>query len=777
MARIKEKDTAALEDGSVGDSVDRMQAFDDAKEQSLIEQPAGPDWLALARNNYEDSTNFVETSIRWQWERNLRAFQSRHPAGSKYLSEAYRHRTKLFRPKTRSMIRQMEAAGADAFFSNEDVVEVKPANDQDPVALASAEINKELLQYRLTTANPRIAIPWFVTVIGALQDSQVYGIVASKQWWEYEDTVRVQQVPMMDPLSGQPLINPETGEQFMQEQEVRHVIYDRPRVDLIAPENLRIDRGADWRDPINSSPYVIILHPMYIQDVEKRMRTVDRKTGQPQWKQVDRGRLKAAAQRHVWDATRTHREENRQDSKDSETAVDEFTMVWVHENIVRWDGEDYVYYTAGIHDMLSEPIPLGDVYKHCRNGNRPVVMGYALIETHKNYPDAKPQLTEALQAETNDLVNLRLDNIKLALGKTWKVKRGRNVDLRQLTRVVPGKVQLVSDPDDIEEMQTQDVTQGSFMEQDRINADYDEVAGNFSAGSVTTNRRMNETVGGMNMLSRSANLIGQLDLRVFTETWCEPVLRQIVHMEQAYESDETILALAAEKAQVYQKYGINTINDMLLERELTLRVNVGTGSTDPMQRLQKFLMAGEAVGKLLGEQVVQMIDVKEVIKEIFSAVGYRDGSRFFTFDREQDPQIMILQQQIQQLQQLLEGKVLEAEAKRDVAKYGAMSRIIQQYVENEGNLEEEQERARNDQRRMAVEDQRERGREAREDRREMVRGTRERQDAREGRRADYEKSFMEAMMRNAGQERQAQHRAAEARERAKQPAAAQSRSR
>ena len=44
--------------------------------------------------------------------------------------------------------------------------------------------------------------------------------------------------------------------------------------------------------------------------------------------------------------------------------------------------------------------------------------------------------------------------------------------------------------------------------QDRINLDFDELAGNFSSASVSSNRKMNETVGGMNSPSAGGSTGG-----------------------------------------------------------------------------------------------------------------------------------------------------------------------------------------------------------------------------------------------------------------------------
>ena len=175
---VKVKDSpwhAAGEDGSVGDSVDNSSPFRPAgaPQDTTGDKPVGdePNWLGIARDAYEDSTRFMESSLRWQWERNERAFQSRHPAGSKYLSDDFKHRSKLFRPKTRAMIRTGEAAVAQAFFANEDVVGVQATDPSNKEQVAAADFHKELLQYRLTTPNKKIGIPWFINLVGAYQDA------------------------------------------------------------------------------------------------------------------------------------------------------------------------------------------------------------------------------------------------------------------------------------------------------------------------------------------------------------------------------------------------------------------------------------------------------------------------------------------------------------------------------------------------------------------------------------------------------------------------------
>ena len=82
------------------------------------------DWLKVARESFEASSSYFDSNHRKAIEKNIALFQSRHPDGSKYNSAAYKHRSRLFRPKTKSVVRKNEAAAAAAFFSNVDVVSI-----------------------------------------------------------------------------------------------------------------------------------------------------------------------------------------------------------------------------------------------------------------------------------------------------------------------------------------------------------------------------------------------------------------------------------------------------------------------------------------------------------------------------------------------------------------------------------------------------------------------------------------------------------------------------
>lgn len=573
------------------------------------------DPLQLARDAYSSSTSFFDSSIRRDAEAALRQFQSRHPVGSKYLSDTYRSRSHLFRPKTRAAVRKAEAIAAEALFNQLDLISVRPEDDDSVVQHVAAKLKKSLLQYRL-----KKSIKWFQLCMGAYQDAQVVGVVISHQYWEY---------------------NAKKG-------------IDQPCLELVPLENMRIDPGASWVDPINSSPYVIRLIPMYLKDVKARTQQADARTGQPKWKAVTEAQMLAATKSYG-DTTRATREGNRQDSQGQTSAINSFAKVWVHQNIMEIDGEDMVWYTLGDHALLSDPVPLKKMWWH---GRRPFIMGMSVIETHKIYPAGPVGLTKDLQAETNEVANQRIDNVKLAMNKRWFAKRAGQVDIRSLVRGSAGSVTLMNDPEkDVKEVEFRDVTASSYQEHDRLNVEFDELAGNFSPSSVQSNRKLNETVGGMKVLDANGNQVSAYQLLTFITTWVQPVLEQLSLLETEYETDATIMRTAANMSGLWKMakdkgYADKSIDAMLREclaQDVNLTVEVGMGVTNPQEKVKNLMLGLTSIREILDGGVLERygLDVADVIAEVFAALGYGTGKRFF--DAGGDPALQAAHAQIDEL--------------------------------------------------------------------------------------------------------------------------------
>jgi hypothetical protein len=344
------------------------------------------------------------------------------------------------------------------------------------------------------------------------------------------------------------------------------------------------------------------------------------------------------------DTTRQARNQLQQDPTQQKRDISDYDICWVHRHIHKWDGEDWEFYTLFSEYLLTDPEPLKKTVWH---GHRPYVMGNAIIETHKAIPNPLPTLVKPLQDEANTIQNSRMDNVLFVLNKRYIAKRGRNVDLASLVRNVPGGITLADDPEgDIRELEWPDVTQSSYLEQDRIDGDFSDLVGNFNPMQVQAQRTGRESTNTMRMLQGPTNLLTEYMLKTFVETWVQPVLRQLVMLEQHYETDMVLLALAGKKAQVFEKYGISQMGDAILDKELTVTVNVGMGSTDPQMKMQRFSSALLTYAQI-NRIPLPGVDMGEVLKELMALAGYQGGERFKVDGS--DPTVVRLTQQIQQM--------------------------------------------------------------------------------------------------------------------------------
>jgi len=625
------------------------------------------DWLKLAQKSFRSALSYVDNNYRKSWDDSIRAFNNQHASDSKYLQPSYDKRSRLFRPKVRSIIRKNEAAGAAAFFSSMDVVSVTGADPNNPRQQASAEVNKALMQYRLAKS-----IPWYQVLLGGLQDAQSTGVAVAHVYWDYADkkTPKKPSKTSESAVSGNSeypqqaqvpknayAANEDGTEQSalaglaLEEQEAEDVtvLTDKPCIDLIPLENLLVDPAANWTDPINSSPYVIHMIPMYFQDVWAKMTS-------GQWKTQGKSVI-AASMETKYDSTRSARLQAREDPYNpNDKSFTGYEICWVHRHIHRRDGEDWEFYMLSDLALLTEPRPLKETVFH---GLRPYVMGVCMLEAHKLFPSSLPQLGRGLQDEANEVVNQRIDNVKFVLNKKWFVKRGKEADIGGLVRNVPGGVVMLDDPEgDVKEVSWPDVTASAYEEQSRIDNDMNDLLGNFSPGQVMADKSINGPARNMEILTQSSGTLVEYLLRTFVETFIQPVLRQLVLLEQKYETDEKVLALASSPLKLAERYGVDEITDDIIEQELNLNVNVGMGATDPQLKLMKFMTACGQYVQMFSQAGASGLNMPEVGKEIFSYMGYQDGSRFLSAN---DPQKQMLSQQVQEMSGIIQ--TLEAKLK------------------------------------------------------------------------------------------------------------------
>lgn len=632
---------AVLEDGQL---IQEQGYTNEGSADDTYDASADPDndefWLKRARSSFQSSSDWYEVAVRRRMEDNMRLFNSDHPRGSRYTEEAYQKRSKLFRPKTRSGIRKIEAATAAAFFATQDALTCTPPNTRDPMQRMAAESHAELLNYRLQND-----IPWFLTCVGAIQDAAKQGVVISKQVWNWKEVTDAYEEEVRDVMTGRSMGTRTTFE--------RRVIKDHPDIILIPVENMRFSPASDWRNPVQTSPFLIEMEPWYVGEIVTKADVGPQGPYDVQFRKLDRATIRSTLKQN-YDPVRQAREGHREDRyEESHTDIEDHDVVWVHHNYMRIDGQDWYYASLGTEVMLTDPVPIEETTPL---RERPYVCGQCVIETHKPYPAGLVELGRPIQEEVNDITNLRIDNIRHIISPRYFIKRGTSVDVRSLLRNIAGGVTAMEDPHgDVNIRQIQDTTSSSFQEHDRLSVEFDELVGTSSQSSIAANHNITERVGNTQMLKEDANQVTELTIRTFSETWVEPVLQQVMELERSLESDAVVMTI------VGQRMGIPAEAIFrMMEVPVRVTVNVGFGATNPQRRLQKVAMAFQTLAQINPNWLAEA-DQMEVVQEVLGAVGYKSAERFFPAmanakNQQQDPRVAQLEQENAQLKQMIEGE-------------------------------------------------------------------------------------------------------------------------
>lgn len=562
-------------------------------------------WIDLGRRCFQAGKTYYDTGWRNDHIENTYLFRGEHSPSSKYCDPVYRTRSKTFRPQTRMAARSWEADVAAALFMNDDYMTISSLTKQDNEAAMGAGVIQEIMNIRLEQ------MKWFTVCMGAAQDAFINGPVFAKVYWKQDFGMYPQEVPVVDPI---------TGLSFGSRTEiVTKRTMNMPVIDLIMPENLLIDPKASWVDPINTADYVIHQKQMSVDAVRRKM-------DMGEWNHYPDNQILSCRWAMDDDATRNaKRGDGAPDPNDNDGADPDYENVRVLEIIVRRNGCDYVYDMMGESFLLSWPQPLEARYHH---GHRPFTAGTALLESHSTMPDSKAKIGGPLQRSINEVANNRVDNVMLAMNKRNIVRRGANIDIKGLSRSTPGGIVLTGNPDaDVKTLDVMDVTSSSYQETQQLTAEMNELQGTFSTQAVANNREMNETVGGMEMLSSAATKVVDYDIRTFVNTWVEPTLRLFMLNIQYYEDDQLIIDQALGQAGMFPRLKYEDLDDDFFTKQLMLKCDTGLGATNPQQRVNTLLMAIREAAGLPGMD--GQMDGPAVAKRIFANCGLGSGEQFF----------------------------------------------------------------------------------------------------------------------------------------------------
>ena len=669
----------------------------------------GREWLTQAIQAHDDARRHFQAELSTRVRKAIDHFNNKHASDSKFVAQSYpAQRSRTFRPNTRKLVNKALALGANAFFATSDVVQVEASNKGDKKQGEAAKFRKAVL-------NPRLAntIPWFLLIGGMIVDAEVTGVAVTRTRWrkQYQSYVTIEKGQLID-----------------QED----VTADSAWVELVPIEDFMLHPQCDWTDPVGSSPYII--HRGW-RTVDDHMQAIQRRQkdeaaaaergeefiyGIP-YRNLSRDEIERYAL--IGDAgddssgERAKRNPGRTDQAQGTVTQPKFGSIRIWHCIFKVDGVDWYFETLNRSVLLSDPVPLSIVqYGYPK---RTYHMGSVFLAPGAVYPEGPAGIAAGLQAEINENTNQRIDNIRQQTNVRNLVRRGSSIDLNALMRSVPGGIILTGDPNtDVKPMPQREFGPAVYNEGDRLSVEMDDVTGNFGGASVQTNRALNQTVGGMDLLGENANVMSEFKLRCLSETVIEPTLRTVDDLTSRFETDDEVIEIALadamvdldpeQKAEIEKQFpqpppaeppaegqqAAPPPEDPYVEQReqatksamkakalrmfrsaVKISVSVGFGNTSPQKRLERLSMALQAV-QAFAPQLMQMADLAEICKEIMGAAGYDMGSKFFPALRgSEDPRIAMLLEQVAMLTQQLEAQAAKEQVKIQVAQIQAQTQV------------------------------------------------------------------------------------------------------
>lgn len=219
--------------------------------------------------------------------------------------------------------------------------------------------------------------------------------------------------------------------------------------------------------------------------------------------------------------------------------------------------------------------PYGDVL--------PAIMGLCLSESHQLIGEGLPEPLEGPQESYNYILNMRKDNVALAMNPPTKISRYGNVDINALINRGPRKGVLMDDINAVQEMDVKDVTRSAYLEADVDNAMLEDVSG-VTAAIQGIDKSGTATQSQINLNQGAAKI--DLYINIVAETYYKDFILTLAKMIQRFETNENIFRVAN------QNIGAEGIYDIDFDADVRLNVSPNIGREQEIRQLLLILDRG-----------------------------------------------------------------------------------------------------------------------------------------------------------------------------------------
>lgn len=528
---------------------------------------------------------------------------------------------RLFIPKTYVNTQRILVSALEPyFFDPEEIVDVKT---NKAVPQEHLQAVKTILNHRLNSHPIDFYQESYEATLNAIRN--MIGIFKVYPQVETE-TVTVQKMKTQTLEDGTPY-------QTYVDAKEKRIKYFEPRIDCIPPEDVIFSKRSTWK---NYWRYPLVHR-------YKRTRAELRLMG---YKNVDQ-LAEVQLEDQIADVVKYQRRQDYQTLFNDQTMIRDEEEIWVFEH---WDflpGEDGKLKSGSfilLGDMLEAHVvgrkwvenDLPYRFSPFEHNRPPFVLGEAYPEPHRLEGKSYPQITGALQQETNAQRNQEREAIARDLRRTMYINRDANVDLLSLTNRRIGGYVLGDGPRDeaVGEIPTNNSAAILARTQARTDNDYYETG--LPPNLLGSDTPGQDTATESTQQLDNANKKIALVIRNLAHTLFLPTFRYLLRLEQAYETDDYIKNVLGKVMGPLVWDSSVPIRDVL-QGDFDVQVNIGVNKQQQMNKLllimDRLTQANQATAQLvqmrvLDPRLAKYGDPMKVLKEILPLVGIKKLDEF-----------------------------------------------------------------------------------------------------------------------------------------------------
>ena len=288
-----------------------------------------------------------------------------------------------------------------------------------------------------------------------------------------------------------------------------------------------------------------------------------------------------------------------------------------------------------------------------------------------------PEVLEVLQEDRNLIRSARRDNIDLVINKVIKVRAGADINY-DLLKYYPGAIWPMENLNDIEPLDQGDVTQSSYMEEQKIQADMENALSLFgyARGMTPTHEEKPTTV--IRLQQASLNRL-DLAVKMAEYTTLQNIAIRIVLLARKYMPQQTYETIVGDK-----DAGLYRLSEEAIQRFYTIKPMGSSITKVKEMRQQQIGLAMQILEKVapmaMSGAEPFSINWYQAAKSGLDALDIKNLEQLMVKMSPEQAQMTVSRQEQEQLKQVKYGEDMKVQSQIQIDNNKARNEILVETV-------------------------------------------------------------------------------------------------